>query len=174
MHEPTADLIAAAPGAPDAHAAGDAIQVVLRVRPRNAREASLGGAICVQPQGPSQLRLGAPADPHSFAFDHVADESASQQELFEMAGRPIVANCLKGFNGCLLAYGQTGSGKTHTMLGTLGAEEGLIPRAVRQVFDTAAAAEEGGWRYEIKAAMLGEQRREKAARSPLTGMWRAV
>lgn len=34
-------------------------------------------------------------------------------------GKPIVDNCLTGYNSCIFAYGQTGSGKTHTMLGHL-------------------------------------------------------
>lgn len=34
-----------------------------------------------------------------------------------VAGRPIVENCLAGYNSCIFAYGHTGSGKTFTMLG---------------------------------------------------------
>ena len=34
-------------------------------------------------------------------------------------GRPIIQNCLDGYNSSILAYGQTGSGKTYTMLGGL-------------------------------------------------------
>lgn len=34
-----------------------------------------------------------------------------------VAGRPIVENCLAGYNSCIFAYGQTGSGKTYTMSG---------------------------------------------------------
>ena len=36
-----------------------------------------------------------------------------------VVGKPIVDNCLTGYNSCIFAYGQTGSGKTHTMLGHL-------------------------------------------------------
>ena len=36
-----------------------------------------------------------------------------------VVGKPIVDNCLTGYNSCIFAYGQTGSGKTHTMLGYL-------------------------------------------------------
>lgn len=36
-----------------------------------------------------------------------------------MVGRPIVENCVAGYNSCVMAYGQTGSGKTHTMLGDI-------------------------------------------------------
>jgi hypothetical protein len=115
---------AAAAAAPDDAGGGDAITVVVRVRPRNGREASLGGAICVTPAGPSQVRLGGTAEAHTFAFDHVAGEGASQAELFEMAGRPVVNSCLHGFNSCLLAYGQTGSGKTYSMLGDTSGDAG--------------------------------------------------
>ena len=44
-----------------------------------------------------------------------------------------------GYNATVLAYGQTGSGKTHSM-GTCSSEltplelEGVIPRAVREIF----------------------------------------
>ena len=36
-----------------------------------------------------------------------------------VVGKPIVDNCLTGYNSCIFAYGQTGSGKTYTMLGYL-------------------------------------------------------
>ena len=49
---------------------------------------------------------------------------------------------LKGYNGTVFAYGQTGSGKTFTMLGpdggtvkTSDSSMGLIPRAVKEIFD---------------------------------------
>lgn len=37
--------------------------------------------------------------------------------VYAVVGKPIVDNCLTGYNSCIFAYGQTGSGKTHTMLG---------------------------------------------------------
>ena len=41
---------------------------------------------------------------------------------------------------CVFAYGQTGSGKTHTMEGGRDDEmQGMIPRAVTQIFDACAA-----------------------------------
>ncbi|EIE21540.1 kinesin-domain-containing protein [Coccomyxa subellipsoidea C-169] len=59
-----------------------------------------------------------------------------------VVGRPIVENCLNGYNSSVLAYGQTGSGKTFTMLGQIPtrAEEmpeqaGLIPRMFQYLFD---------------------------------------
>ncbi|CAI7850330.1 unnamed protein product [Closterium sp. NIES-53] len=40
-----------------------------------------------------------------------------QEELFELAGWPMVENCVVGYNSTLFTYGQTGSGKTYTMFG---------------------------------------------------------
>ena len=40
--------------------------------------------------------------------------------MLAVAGRPIVENCLAGYNSCIFAYGQTGSGKTYTMSGPSG------------------------------------------------------
>jgi hypothetical protein len=44
------------------------------------------------------------------AFDYVAGETGSQQELYEQVGRPVVTSCLQGYNGTILCYGQTASG----------------------------------------------------------------
>ncbi len=52
-----------------------------------------------------------------------------------------VCRCLEGYNATILAYGQTGSGKTYSMGTGFGMalspeEEGVIPRAVSQIFST--------------------------------------
>ena len=53
---------------------------------------------------------------------------------------------MDGYNVCIFAYGQTGSGKTFTMEGGDGEErQGMIPRAVEQVFQTAAELKDKGW-----------------------------
>ena len=103
-------LIAAAPAAastsaPAAAAApgGDAISVLVRIRPRSAREAAVGGAICVHAGAAGQVRLGPPAEPHAFSFDRVAGEGAGQAEVFALAGAAVVDNCLAGYNGCVSA-----------------------------------------------------------------------
>lgn len=63
------------------------IKVIVRIRPRNSRETSLGGAICVHPGSASQVRLGPPAEPHLFTFDNVLGEATSQADVFAAAGR---------------------------------------------------------------------------------------
>ena len=53
----------------------------------------------------------------SFKFSHVFDQESSQQDIYNVAARPILDSVLKGYNGTIMAYGQTASGKTYTMQG---------------------------------------------------------
>ncbi|KAK7267545.1 hypothetical protein RIF29_20221 [Crotalaria pallida] len=77
-----------------------------------------------------------------FTFDKVFGPKAQQRSIYDQAISPIVNEVLDGFNCTVFAYGQTGTGKTYTMEGgmrnkggDLPAEAGVIPRAVRQIFD---------------------------------------
>lgn len=83
----------------------------------------------------------------TFTYDQVFGPSATQADVYERVVEPIVDEVLEGYNCTVFAYGQTGTGKTHTMEGrrdddVLGVEDrrlaenaGIIPRAVKQVFD---------------------------------------
>ena len=58
-------------------------------------------------------------------------------------------SALDGYHVCIFAYGQTGSGKTFTMEGPNQPDEeteGMIPRAVNQVFLDAASLNDKGWK----------------------------
>lgn len=79
----------------------------------------------------------------SFTFDSVADMEATQLDIFELVGAPLVENCLAGFNSSVFAYGQTGSGKTYTIWGPANAlleenffsdQQGLTPRVFERLF----------------------------------------
>lgn len=81
-----------------------------------------------------------------FTFDKVFGPKAQQRSIYDQAIFPIVNEVLEGFNCTVFAYGQTGTGKTYTMEGgmrnkggDLPAEAGVIPRAVRQIFETLEA-----------------------------------
>lgn len=52
-----------------------------------------------------------------FTFDDVFGCQASQTQLHEAIGQPMVDHVLSGYNACCFAYGQTGSGKTYSMVG---------------------------------------------------------
>ncbi|VVB02333.1 unnamed protein product [Arabis nemorensis] len=97
-----------------------------------------------------------------FTFDKVFGPSAQQKDLYDQAVVPIVNEVLEGFNCTIFAYGQTGTGKTYTMegecrrsksgpTGGLPPEAGVIPRAVKQIFDTLEGQQA---EYSVKVTFL--------------------
>ncbi|CAJ1020657.1 Microtubule binding/Kinesin motor domain containing protein, putative, partial [Leishmania lindenbergi] len=83
---------------------------------------------------------------------------ASQEDVFDEVGRPLVENALAGYNAAVMAYGQTGSGKTFTSFGPPGSigtsQEGLIPRVCNMIFARAANSAQKGVTYTVSASML--------------------
>ncbi|KAK1394579.1 kinesin-like protein KIN-5D [Heracleum sosnowskyi] len=78
----------------------------------------------------------------TFMFDKVFGPASQQKDLYEQAVSPIVYEVLEGYNCTIFAYGQTGTGKTYTMEGgarkkngEFPSDAGVIPRAVRQIFN---------------------------------------
>ncbi|KAL7617395.1 hypothetical protein Lser_V15G02697 [Lactuca serriola] len=112
------------------------VKVIVRVRPQSKNEE--GETIVQKTSGDSLSILG-----QQFTFDHVADTTATQIDIFQLVGAPLVENCLAGFNSSIFAYGQTGSGKTFTIWGPTNAlleensssdEQGLTPRVFERLF----------------------------------------
>ena len=87
--------------------------------------------------------------PHAFTFDRVFGPESQNQEVFEEISQ-LVQSALDGYNVCIFCYGQTGSGKTHTM----SSEDGMIPRATHQIYDTAKTLEEKGWVYIMEGSFV--------------------
>ena len=143
------------------------LRVIVRVRPLMQREALNGVFVSTADVGPDgksislyeyfNLELVPPErveqyieDPesyqtHTFTFDRVYDESASQEEIYETTAQSAVFSALEvraahqGYNATLLAYGQTGTGKTYTMEGFKyngeDPQRGIIPRAIEDIFE---------------------------------------
>ncbi|KAK9253064.1 P-loop containing nucleoside triphosphate hydrolase protein [Lipomyces tetrasporus] len=86
---------------------------------------------------------------HVFAFDKVFGPRSNNQEIFGEISQ-LVQSALDGYNVCIFCYGQTGSGKTYTMA----SEDGMIPRAVDQIFNTATNLQEKGWTYTVQGQFL--------------------
>lgn len=82
---------------------------------------------------------------NAFAFDHVFGPESRNADVFDEISQ-LVQSALDGYNVCIFCYGQTGSGKTHTMSSL----DGMIPRAVHQIYDTAKSLEEKGWTYAME------------------------
>ncbi|XVF19596.1 hypothetical protein REPUB_Repub11eG0124500 [Reevesia pubescens] len=117
------------------------VQVIIRIRPLSSSEISLQGYNKCVRQESSQTITWTGHPESRFTFDIVADELVSQENLFKVAGLPMVDNCMGGYNSCMFAYGQTGSGKTHTMLGDIeggtrrhSVNCGMTPRVFEYLF----------------------------------------
>ncbi|KDO52835.1 hypothetical protein CISIN_1g0006992mg, partial [Citrus sinensis] len=113
------------------------VKVIVRMRPLNKEENE--GEMIVQKVADDSLSING----HTFTFDSVADMEATQLDVFQLVGVPLVENCLSGFNSSVFAYGQTGSGKTYTMWGPANAlleenlssdQQGLTPRVFERLF----------------------------------------
>ncbi|CAL9127939.1 unnamed protein product [Musa acuminata var. zebrina] len=124
------------------------VQVVLRCRPLNDDEQRLNvqKVISCNEQKNEvtviQGMINKQVD-KTFTFDKVFGPKTQQGMTYVHAVAPLVNDVLEGFNCTVFAYGQTGTGKTYTMEGStkpkgqhLSVDAGVIPRAVRHIFDT--------------------------------------
>lgn len=109
------------------------IKVVCRVRPLNSSEEKAGSKFILKFPTDDSISIGGKV----FLFDKVIKPNVTQEYVYTVTAKPIVADVLNGYNGTIFAYGQTSSGKTHTMEGILGDEtmQGIIPRIVQDIFN---------------------------------------
>merc|ERR1719210_543302 len=79
-------------------------------------------------------------------FDRVFGPVATQEEVYSWSCQPLVSSAVQeGRCATIFVYGATGAGKTHTMFGEReDAQQGLIYRAVREVFDSIDALTKSG------------------------------
>ncbi|KAL8159046.1 hypothetical protein V2J09_000583 [Rumex salicifolius] len=75
-------------------------------------------------------------------FSQVFSSDSSQEEVYAKAMSPLVEDFLGGKSRLLAASGPSGSGKTHTMFGSA-REPGLVPLALRQMFNPAFGSQDG-------------------------------
>ncbi|XP_016382301.1 kinesin-like protein KIF3C [Sinocyclocheilus rhinocerous] len=139
---------------------GEAVKVVVRCRPLNRKEESMGYEHIVQMDVKlGQVALRNPkAGPgellKTFTFDAVYDACSKQSDLYDETVRPLIDSVLRGFNGTIFAYGQTGTGKTYTMQGQwLDAERrGIIPNSFEHIFTHISRSQ--NQQYLVRASYL--------------------
>ncbi|XP_005918581.1 kinesin-like protein KIF21B isoform X4 [Haplochromis burtoni] len=114
------------------------VKVALRIRPQMAKEKIEGCHVCtlVTP-GEPQVLLG---KDKAFTYDFVFDIDSEQPHIYQNCVYKLIEGCFEGYNATVFAYGQTGSGKTYTMgtgfdVSLSPQEQGIIPRAVHQLFE---------------------------------------
>ncbi|XP_008318497.1 kinesin-like protein KIF21B isoform X3 [Cynoglossus semilaevis] len=140
------------------------VKVALRIRPQMAKEKIEGCHVCtlVTP-GEPQVLLG---KDKAFTYDFMFDIDSEQQCIYHSCVHKLIEGCFEGYNATVFAYGQTGSGKTYTMgtgfdMSLSQQEQGIIPRAVHQLFDgiqrRRTEAQEGGFQapeFKVSAQFL--------------------
>eukprot|EP00927_Polykrikos_kofoidii_P017948 TRINITY_DN18241_c0_g2_i1.p1 TRINITY_DN18241_c0_g2~~TRINITY_DN18241_c0_g2_i1.p1 ORF type:complete len:844 (+),score=114.01 TRINITY_DN18241_c0_g2_i1:51-2582(+) len=111
------------------------IQVAIRARPLNAREAGNQIVWRFKSQSVEELKDdGATPTGKILSFDNVFGPEVSTAEVYESQCKPIVQGALDGYNGTVFAYGQTSSGKTFTLMGCPEKNPGVCLRSFDDVF----------------------------------------
>jgi kinesin family protein 4/21/27 len=152
-----------APDLPAIEVASEAVRVAVRVRPLSEKEELEGSSKCVRyPDGNlhRMIQHGPSGDKGKvYTFDSIFHDGDSQESVYRQVSS-LVDKVTEGFNATILAYGQTGSGKTHTMgsastvAGEDGAEEGVIPRALAQLFTRVEQREALGDQVQVNIGFL--------------------
>ena len=136
------------------------IRVFCRVRPQHQEDAEETAKIAfpdeedskdIEVKGPEETSsLGkVTTKSYSFSFDRVFNPSSDNSQIFDEISQ-LIQSALDGFNVCIFAYGQTGSGKTFTM----SSDDGMIPRALRQIYSTSKELESRGWKYSMEGSFV--------------------
>ncbi|XBH91305.1 hypothetical protein VPH35_082730 [Triticum aestivum] len=140
------------------------IQVLLRCRPLSKEELSINTPVVItcneqRREVSAAQNIANKQIDRTFVFDKVFGPKSKQQDVFNHAVVPLVGEVLDGYNCTIFAYGQTGTGKTYTMEGgggktqdgELPSDAGVIPRAVKRIFDI---LEEQSAEYSMKVSFL--------------------
>ncbi|XP_077483535.1 kinesin family member pavarotti isoform X1 [Amblyomma americanum] len=128
------------PSRPASTEAQDPVEVYCRIRPLlNPNDAPVvrlidNRVVQLEPQETNGQARNPPKQ-YQYTFKHVFDSNASQKEVFDHVGLPLVSDLLHGKPGLLFTYGITSSGKTYTMTGNP-QDGGILPRCLDVVFNS--------------------------------------
>lgn len=132
----------------------DLIRVAVRIRPLVPTEIEKGCQECLSVI-PEENQIQIKSTDKAFTFNYVFDSDIGQAKFYDTSIKKMITHIFQGYNVTILAYGQTGSGKTHSM-GTNYSEsngnDGVIPRAVEDIFETIKLKED--WDYKVAVSFM--------------------
>ncbi len=124
------------------------VKVYCRMRPYNKREIDLGIGHCPITMTDKTVVIR----DKKYTFDHNFNDSATQEDVFNVVGNRIIDDFMEGYNATQFVYGQTGAGKTWTIMGQE-PHIGLIPRSVSGIFQRIEELPDD-WSFEITVSYL--------------------
>ena len=135
----------------------DNIRVFLRVRPPMGREMKghTFNNLKTDPIDKTIVTLntgGENKTNRTYNFHRVFDQNTSQEEVYQNYAKEAVQKACEGYHGVLFVYGQTGSGKTYTIANTTPGQEGVLPRAVRELWTH--VHNDKNWDYQISVTFV--------------------
>eukprot|EP00758_Cryptobia_borreli_P013065 Tbor_TRINITY_DN5801_c5_g1::TRINITY_DN5801_c5_g1_i1::g.6605::m.6605/K10396/KIF5; kinesin family member 5 len=110
------------------------IMVFLRIRPAKKGEID-------EKEGTRYLmevaddNLSVTVEGKAYPYDYIYAGEVDQEGIYSRVGKPVIDNVFKGYWGAVMVYGQTGTGKSFTMCNFDRRCEGIIPRAMRDMFE---------------------------------------
>ena len=73
-----------------------------------------------------------------YKFDHVFDQSSSQDQVYKTMIQPYIKHIFEGHNIAIYCYGLVNTGKTFNMFGQMDYKDdtllGIFPRTVKSIF----------------------------------------
>lgn len=91
-----------------------------------------------------------------FEFDDIFTSGKEEDaaNLYDKSVKPLVLDLFKGYNATILAYGQTASGKTYTMGAKNNTTDGVIPKAIDEIFDQARLMKVKGYVVDMECSFV--------------------
>ena len=94
-----------------------AVNVAIRIKPDNASHRLADNSVSI---GQNYIRMtNELKKPVEFTYDNIFDQSATQEDVYNIIGKAVIKNTKEGYNSCVFTYGQTGCFAAGTKIMTM-------------------------------------------------------
>ena len=94
------------------------IKIFLRIKPKLKNDSNEEANYLKISESKKCLSLSlSQKNEQKFCFENIFNENESQKNIFEIIGKPLCDNILKGINSTFISYGKKNTGKTYTIRG---------------------------------------------------------